>query len=194
MRITVARTPLSAWFALLALALFVPVSAHAEPYLAVRSGLKCAACHVNPSGGGKRTEFGAAYAQTALAREQLDPATGQAATAGAAPTIWTGRLNDQFAIGADLRATLQSVKVPGSKETLAFSPTRAQLYLEVKPLGERLSFYLDERVAPGAATSREAYACSGSASGAAMSRRGESSFRSDCESKTTPRSSARSRE
>jgi hypothetical protein len=57
-----------------------------------------------------------------------------------------------------LRATLQSVKVPDSKETLAFNPTRAQIYLEVKPLGERLSLYLDERIAPGAATNRETYA------------------------------------
>ena len=146
--------------ALIALfALLAPVAAHAEPYLAVRSGLKCVACHVNPGGGGKRTEFGAAYGQSALASQQLDPATGQTvASAGTAPALWTGKLNDQIAIGSDLRATLQSGKVPGSKETLGFNPTRAQIYLEVKPLGERLSLYLDERVAPGAATNRETYA------------------------------------
>jgi len=145
-------------FALL-FALLAPVAAHAEPYLAIRSGLKCMACHVNPDGGGKRTEFGATYGQTALASQRLDPATGQTvASAGTAPALWTGKLNDQFAIGSDLRATLQSVKVPGSKETLAFSPTRAQIYLEVKPLGERLLLYLDERVASGAATNREIYA------------------------------------
>lgn len=140
-------------------ALLAPVAVQAEPYLAVRSGLKCMACHVNPGGGGKRTEFGAAYGQTALARERLDPATGQAVpSAGVGPAMWTGKLNDQVALGSDLRATLQSVKVPGSKETLAFNPTRAQIYLEVKPLGERLSLYIDERIAPGAATHRESYA------------------------------------
>ena len=139
-------------------ALLAPVAVRAEPYLAVRSGLKCMACHVNPGGGGKRTEFGAAYGQTAFAREQLDPATGQVGpSAGAMPAMWTGKLNDQVALGSDLRATLQSVKVPGSKATLAFNPTRAQIYLEVKPLAERLSLYLDERVAPGAATNRETY-------------------------------------
>ena len=145
-------------FALL-FALLAPVAAHAEPYLAIRSGLKCMACHVNPDGGGKRTEFGATYGQTALASQRLDPATGQSGPqAGSAPALWTGKLNDQFAIGSDLRATLQSAKVPDSKETLAFSPTRAQIYLEVKPLGERLLLYLDERVASGAATNREIYA------------------------------------
>ena len=135
-----------------------PPTARAEPYLAVRAGMKCLACHVNPDGGGKRTEFGAAYGQTALAKERLDPATGQSAAPGTEPALWVGRINDQFALGVDLRATLQRVKVPGSTETLGFTPTRAQIYLEAKPIGERLTLYLDERVAPGAATPRESWA------------------------------------
>jgi hypothetical protein len=153
------RAVRAGWIAPLLFALLAPAAARAEPYLAVRSGLKCMACHVNPGGGGKRTEFGAAYGQTALASERLDPATGDAVPPSAAgPAMWTGKLNDQVGLGSDLRATLQSVKVPGSKETLAFDPTRAQIYVEVKLLGERLSLYLDERVAPGAATNRETYA------------------------------------
>ena len=140
-------------------ALLLAGAARSEPYLAVRTGAKCMACHVNPTGGGKRTEFGNIFSQTALARERLDFTTSQAVTtAGAEPALWTGKLSEQFGIGSDLRATAQSVNVPRSDDTLAFNPTRAQLYLEVKPLGERLSIYLDERVAPGSATNRETYA------------------------------------
>ena len=146
--------------AILAAVLLAPAASLAEPYLAVRTGFKCGVCHVNPTGGGKRTEFGSIYSQTALAAERLDPATGKAVPAGAASdaAVWTGKLNDHFAIGSDLRANLSGTRVPNSPSTVAFDPTRAQLYLEVKPIVDRLTIYLDERVAPGSATNRETYA------------------------------------
>ncbi len=146
---------------LLAVALLAPAVSRAEPYLAVRTGAKCAACHVNPTGGGKRTEFGNIYSQTALAAERLDPATGKtepAAETGVQPALWTGKINDHFALGGDLRAAAQGTFVPHSASTVAYDPTRAQVYLELKPIVDRLTIYLDERVAPGAATNRETYA------------------------------------
>src|SRR5437899_5076455 len=135
-----------------------PVASLAVPYLAVRTGYKCMVCHVNPTGGGKRTEFGSIYSQTAMAAERLDLRTGQAVPAGGSePASWTGRLNDQFAVGSDLRANMQYIAVPHDTDTFAFTP-HAQAYLEVKPIAERLTIYLDERVSPGAATNRETYA------------------------------------
>lgn len=145
--------------ALLTTALLVPAASRAEPYLAVRTGAKCVACHVNPTGGGKRTEFGSIYSQTALAAERLDLATGQPLSAGGPePAPWTGKLNDHFAVGSDLRANMQYTSIPHSTDTFAFDPTRAQVYLEVQPIVNRLTIYLDERVAPGAATNRETWA------------------------------------
>jgi hypothetical protein len=147
-------------WALLIAALLAPGASRAEPYLAVRTGQKCMACHVNPTGGGKRTEFGATYAQ-ATAAGRLDLATGKSISttaAGSEPSLWTGKLNDHVAVGGDLRATLQNTNVPNSGGTAAFNQTTSQVYLEVKPIVDRLTIYLDERFAPGAATAREAFA------------------------------------
>src|SRR2546425_646418 len=107
----------------LAAALLAPVVSLAEPYLAVRTGYKCMVCHVNPTGGGKRTEFGSIYSQTAMAAERLDLRTGQAVPAGGSePASWTGRLNDQFAGGADLRANRSEERRVGKECRSRWSP------------------------------------------------------------------------
>jgi hypothetical protein len=129
---------------------------HAEPYLAVRSGLKCVACHVNPSGGGKRNEFGSLYGQTTLAQRQLGFL--DLGRAAGEPAPWTGKVIDPLLLGADLRVTQRSRAVPGSDRVTAKDPTRAQVYVEVRPFGDRLTLYVDERVAPDKPTTREAYA------------------------------------
>ena len=136
-------------------------AARAEPYLAVRTGFKCMQCHVNPTGGGKRAEFGAVYGQTELPASRLDTETGEPIPDGAAgPAPFTGKINNHVGLGADLRANATATFTPNTtpSQAYAFDPIRAQVYLEVKPIVDRLTIYLDERVSPGAATNRETYA------------------------------------
>lgn len=121
--------------------------AHAEPWLAVRTGAHCAACHVNPTGGGLRTPFGTAYGNTTLPAASVD---------GAAD--WDGRLGERLAVGGDLRTNFNVVDVPNRPEELAFGRDEVLLYAEFALLRERLSLYIDQRVAPGAAANREFYA------------------------------------
>jgi hypothetical protein len=143
------------------LALLAAHAARAEPYLAVRTGLKCMACHVNPTGGGKRNEFGSLYGQTVLSRWQpgflnlgSTPATEGASSQ---PAPWTGRIIEQLSIGTDVRLTDRSTKLPGSERVTEADPARAQVYLDFRPFGDRLNLYVDERVAPNEPTTREAY-------------------------------------
>jgi hypothetical protein len=131
------------------LALSTP--AQAEPYLAVRSGQQCAACHVNPTGGGKRTEYGTLYGNNALPAGKLDGVLDRAVSA------WDGRITDYFAVGADLRTGLQSTSVPNSEDEVAFGSDRTTVYLDLRIIPNRLSVYVDERVAPGNAFNRESY-------------------------------------
>ena len=95
--------------------LFASGRAQAEPYLAVEAGLKCAQCHVNPTGGGKRTAFGELYARNQISARavSLDPQ--------AKP--WTGDVTKWFATGADIRGGYDSVSVPNQPTESFPSPT-----------------------------------------------------------------------
>jgi hypothetical protein len=123
--------------------------AAAEPYLAVEAGLKCGNCHVNPTGGGKRTPFGELYArgQISATTVSLDPNT----------KPWTGDVTKWFATGADIRGGYDSVATPGQPQVSDFSLTRATAYLDFIALPNLLSFYFDEKVAPDNVENREAY-------------------------------------
>ncbi len=123
-------------------------NASAEPYLSVHSGFKCVTCHTNPTGGGKRNAFGTAYAQTELAQRVV----------GDADDAWTGEINRWFAIGGDLRAGYDYVDIPNTEEQSEFGITRGTVYVEARVIPGLLSVYLDERIAPGSAFNREAYA------------------------------------
>ena len=122
-------------------------AARAEPYLAVRTGFKCAQCHTNPTGGGLRSNYGNVFAQSQLAAQRLG---------GDAAEMWTGSLGRFLAIGGNLRANASYSKIPEQPATDEFAVEEARVFLDVALIPGRLSVYLDERVAPGDAEDREA--------------------------------------
>jgi hypothetical protein len=122
-------------------------SVRAEPYLALQTGLRCAVCHVNQTGGGMRTPFGNQFAQTQLA---ANPWPGGAAA-------WTGQLGTYVAVGANVRAAAIRSDVAGSQQSEPLDLREARVYLSFTPIAERLSFYLDHYLRPGSAHNREAF-------------------------------------
>jgi hypothetical protein len=135
------------WGLLLGLLSFGAYTAHAEPYLAVQLGLKCAQCHVNPTGGGLRTTFGDTFAQTVLPLQHLDTGLDN----------WTGALGQYLRTGGDLRFDAQLTQIPHTSSVNEFSLEQTRVYLEANVIPERLLAYVDEQVAPGGALNREAY-------------------------------------
>jgi hypothetical protein len=122
-------------------------TALAEPYLAVQQGLKCMACHVNPTGGGMRNTFGQIWGQTAMPEKRID--TGDP---------WTGEINRFLAIGGNLRASGSYTDTPNQPSITAFDVDKASVFIDVRAIPDRLSLYIDQRVAPGGSINSEAYA------------------------------------
>lgn len=122
-------------------------AAQAEPYLAVQQGLQCVACHVNPTGGGLRNAFGAAFSQTALPAYMLP---------GDKP-VWYGKATDWLRLGGDLRASTARSEVPSQPSTSTQGLDQARLYVDAELLADRLGIYLDEQVRPGKPVRQEAY-------------------------------------
>ncbi len=128
--------------------LLVSMTAEAEPYLAVRQGQKCIACHVNPTGGGLRNAAGHAFSQNGLAARPID--TGE--------TQWLGQVSRFFSIGGDLRASGTYTDLPDAEDLdLAFAVDELRAYFDFSVIPDRLSIYVDQRLAPGNSRNLEAY-------------------------------------
>jgi hypothetical protein len=133
---------------------------HAEPYIAVREGLKCDFCHVNKTGGGKRTAAFAATADHFLRVPPLQPALDPA-----------GLLGGRVSLGANLRFSNRTLfrdepdaegKVPNDRffrkaEANDFVFNEGVAYLEADLIPDMLTFYVDESFTPGPAVSREVF-------------------------------------
>jgi hypothetical protein len=131
--------------------------AAAEPYIAVREGYKCSACHVNMTGGGMRTSFVSAHAREILHYPDWFAALTKPAEA------FTGEVNQYVSLGADLRTSLTFILQdnPGANGTVSnndafrwrlqqidLSVNEAVGYLAVNLIPDLLLFYLDQRFAP----------------------------------------------
>lgn len=146
--------------ALCAVALSLATMAEAEPYIAVREGYKCSACHVNMTGGGMRTSFVAAHAREILHYPDWFAALTRPADA------FTGEVNQYVALGADLRTSLSfimqdkgsdgtvknNVVFRGRLDETDVSVDEAVGYLNVNLIPDWLTVYLDQRFAPSVDT------------------------------------------
>jgi hypothetical protein len=135
--------------AALVVALTASGAVRAEPLFAARTGLGCGSCHLNRTGGGGRTAYGAGYgAQTLPWKKIATPGRG----------LFEGALGDRVRVGLDARggylATFRDVGPYIGEAKLS----EANAYLAVDLLRDRLSIYFDERIAPGGVSSREAFA------------------------------------
>ncbi|HET6267364.1 MAG TPA: hypothetical protein VFG11_06565 [Acidobacteriota bacterium] len=125
----------------------VPIVASAEPYIAMREGFRCSVCHANHTGGGKRTRMGSAYGVQDLPWIKVDLKEKNI------PLFWSVK-EDLLSVGGDFRFSNQSTFVKHDTSN-TFATDQATLYILFKLLPDRVSFYLDESVAPGGAQARE---------------------------------------
>lgn len=134
-------------FMLAIVSLFEAAPVAAEPYLAVQEGYKCNVCHVNPTGGGLRNEFGITYAKVLLPAETLDNSI----------DAWTGKITDRLRVGGDLRTDWTRDTAPNTPSQQAFSLEQMRVYADLTIIPNKLGIYVDEQIAPNGSQNEEAY-------------------------------------
>ena len=140
---------LAAWLllAMTGAAVFVPDLAFAEPYLAVQNGYKCVTCHVNPTGGGLRNDFGVIYSENVLPARSLP----------AGFPAWNGKIAGFLRAGLDARASWTRTEVPHNPTQEQHQLDQLRLYADITLIPQRLGVYIDEKVAPDRAQEFEGY-------------------------------------
>ncbi len=130
-----------------------PPEAQAEPRFALREGMQCSVCHVNQTGGGMRTAYGATFSQTDLPSKRLKgvylPDTGSYIRLGA-----NLRLSNQSRLDTHTQLGDVEFHQPASN---SFEVSEGNVYIQVEPIPGKLSIYVDETVTPEGASSREAF-------------------------------------
>jgi len=143
---------------LLAAAALSPAPVHAEPYLMVRQGAKCSACHTNQTGGGKRTAFAHIHAHDILQDLDLLPIP-------PGMKAFNGEVNQYLSFGSDLRVRNTTVfedrpdqlgRVPDNEafrrhvRSNDFGVNEFLLYGQVDVWPDIVTLYADEDFTSGA--------------------------------------------
>lgn len=145
-----------------ALNFFVGI-AHAEPYFAVREGLRCSACHVNMNGGGARTDLVSVHANELLHIPKWFAPLSRPAQ------YFNGDINEYLGLGTDLRADYRAIfqDEPNAAGRVSNNEvyrgrlerndldTDAFLYVEARVIPDYLTVYADVDLINGDA--REAF-------------------------------------
>lgn len=138
---------IAAGIALVLLVLVAVRPALAEPYLAVQQGYRCVQCHVNPTGGGLRNDFGIIFSKTLLPTVPYPEG---------APN-WTGKILSFLRAGADLRTSWSQTEVPHQPTQKDSGLDQFRVYGDFEFFEQRAALYVDELVSPGDAQEREFY-------------------------------------
>lgn len=123
----------------------------AEPYFTVREGYKCSKCHVNRTGGGKRTDYAQVYMNTRMSMS----AGAQRNSEGAVGTdMPSGRLSEHFSVSADLRQSATWQHPDGSEATWQFGRENAceSCHSSTDGGGKLAEFYFQAEAIPGVAS------------------------------------------
>ncbi|MCA9552613.1 MAG: hypothetical protein KC933_21445 [Myxococcales bacterium] len=132
-------------------------AAEALPRFAAKASLRCRQCHVNPSGGGVRTRYGAeTFAAMALTLPEPEPADWTRAPEVEGATFpLSGSVTDWLTIGGDLRAAFflfspsdPNAGADATRLTTTFFLMQADLYHAAR-LGSHLTLVLDIGVNSG---------------------------------------------
>ncbi|MBI2892980.1 MAG: hypothetical protein HYY06_05475 [Deltaproteobacteria bacterium] len=130
------RQPLRAGLVTLAVVVLHATPVRALPRFALRDGVACSTCHVNPSGGGMRNRY---------ARYVFEPTRLAVGVPGPAALLrpLDVDIGDTLSFGADGRTIYYDQSVPGSDGIGSFFQMQADLYVSAE-LVEGLTLYFDQ--------------------------------------------------
>ncbi len=135
------------WFVLLSVTMLLNVSLNAEPYLSFYTKIPCSGCHVNPSGGGMRNDFGRLFGNGQFT---ANPEQGFAMN--------FGEVSDFLKFGGNYRTNVERLETTNSQiSSSGFEARSGQVYLQAKTGIEGLSVYLDQKFTPKESEVRELF-------------------------------------